>query len=84
MNIEPYPSDVACAGPTAPKADRIDDLIRLLVTISERWGNTCVRYRVQWGANGLWAADAQRQEIERLKASNKRLRAKLKKTRALK
>lgn len=63
MNIEPYPDGVACAGPEAPVADQIDDLIRLLVTIRHRWGNTAVRYRVRWGASGLWAHDEQKQRI---------------------
>lgn len=66
MNVEPYPGDVACAGPTAPKCEQIDDLIRLLVTIRERWGNTAIRYSVQWGASALWAEDAQKRQIDRL------------------
>ena len=67
MQIEPYPNDVACAGPEAPKADRIEELIRLLVTIQHRFGNTIVRYNVRWGASGLWADDEQKQEITKLK-----------------
>ena len=67
MVVEPYPPDVAVAGLDAPKCDQIDDLIRLLVTIRERWGNTAVRYRVQWGASALWAEDDQKREIEKLK-----------------
>lgn len=66
MNIEPHPPDVACAGPDAPKCEQIDDLIRLLVTIRERWGNTAIRYSIQWGGNAMWAEDEQRQEIRRL------------------
>lgn len=40
MNVDPYDSDVACAGPNAPPCDQIDDLIKLLVTIRHRWGNS--------------------------------------------
>lgn len=67
MNIEPYPGNVPLAGPEAPNCNQIDDLIKLLVTIRERFGNTAVKYRVQWGANALWAESAQRQEIARLR-----------------
>jgi hypothetical protein len=65
--VEPYPGDVPCAGPNAPKCDQIDDLIKLLVTIRERWGNTAIKYRLQWGANALWAEDEQKREIDKLK-----------------
>jgi len=66
MQIEPHSDDVALLGPDAPAADQIDDLLRLLVTIRHRWGNTAVRYRIQWGANALWANDAQKRRIEAL------------------
>jgi hypothetical protein len=79
LNIEPHPPGVAVAGPTAPVCDQIDDLIRLLVTIRERWGNTAVKYRVSWGASALWAEDAMRREIETLKAKLKRVQARNKK-----
>lgn len=77
MNIEPFDKSVACAGPTAPKCEQIDDLIRLLVTIRQRWGNTAIRYRFQWGSSALWADDAQKREIDKLKKQVKRLKAKL-------
>ncbi len=67
MNLEPYQPEVACSGPTAPKCEQIDDLIRLLVTIRERWGNTAIKYSIQWGASALWVEDVQKQEIEKLK-----------------
>lgn len=66
MQIEPYPDDVALLGEGSPAPHQIDDLIRVLVTIRHRWGNTAVRYRVQWGSNALWANDAQKREIEDL------------------
>ncbi len=72
--IEPYPSDVACAGPNAPKCEQIDDLIKLLVTIRERWGNTAVKYRVQWGGNALWAEDEQKRKIDKLTKQVERLK----------
>lgn len=78
MNIEPYPDDVACAGPDAPKCEQIDDLIRLLVTIKHRWGNTAITYRVTWGGSSLWVEDAQKQEIDRLERKLKRLSGKKK------
>lgn len=69
---------MACAGPTAPKCDQIDELIKLLVTIRERFGNTAVKYRVQWGANDLWAEDEQKREIDRLKKRLKKLKSQVK------
>jgi hypothetical protein len=76
MNVEPFADHVAIAGPDAHKCDQIDDLIRLLVTVRSRFGNTAVRYRVQWGSAALWADDAQKREIEKLLAKVKRLKAK--------
>ena len=76
MNIEPYANDVACAGPSAPKCEQIDDLIKLLVTIRHRWGNTAIRYRISWGGSSLWAEDAMRRKIDRLNRTAKRLKAK--------
>jgi hypothetical protein len=66
MNIEPYSPDVAAAGPNAPKCEQIDDLIRLLVTIRERFGNTSINYRVTWGGSSLWIEDEMRQKIAKL------------------
>lgn len=79
MEITPYAGDVAVAGPSAPSCEQIDDLIKLLVTIRERWGNTAIRYNIQWGGSAGWAEDDQKKEIERLKKSLKRLKAKQKK-----
>lgn len=73
--ITPYSNDVAASGPTAPKCDRIDDLIRLLVTIRHRFGNTAVKYRVAWGGSEHWCADELHKEIDRLKAENETLSA---------
>lgn len=74
MNVESWPGDVACSGPSAPKCKQIDDLIKLLVTIRERFGNTAIKYDVKWGSYALWVADAQRIEIEKLKMKIKRLK----------
>ena len=76
MNIEPYPGDMSCAGPTAPKCEQIDDLIRLLVTIRERFGNTAIHYRVTWGSTALWAEDELQGKIRRLEKYVKRLKKK--------
>ena len=58
------PDDV---GVNVFKADRVEDLARLLATIHERFGNTAIRYSIQWGASALWAEDAQKEEIRTLK-----------------
>lgn len=77
MTIEPYPDGVACAGPNAPKCEQVEDLIRLLVTIHHRWGNTAVRYRIQWGANALWAEDEQKRTIDKLTKQLRRLKKRM-------
>ena len=68
--MKPYPDNVPLEGPLQPAATTIDDLIRLLLTVQKRFGNTCVRYYIQWGASGLHAIDAQEREIERLGRCN--------------
>lgn len=68
MNIEPYPGDVPLAGDDAVTATHIDDLLKLLATVSKRFGNTIVRYTINWGASGLRVQDEQSQEIARLRA----------------
>jgi predicted RNA-binding Zn-ribbon protein involved in translation (DUF1610 family) len=73
----PYADDVACAGPDAPKCDRIDELIRLLVTIRHRFGNTAVQYRVTWGGSALWTEDELRGQIRQLEADRDQLRQQL-------
>lgn len=68
MKIEPYPDDVAVCGPETPDIDQIDDLIRLLVTIRHRFGNTAVRFnRLCWGATALWASDSQAKRIDAIR-----------------
>lgn len=78
FHVEPYHENVACAGPSAPKCQQIDELIRLLVTIRDRFGNTCVKYRVQWGATAMHATDNDKQTIDRLRKRVKKLREELK------
>lgn len=58
VKVEPYAADIPLQGPEAPPfPDRIDDLIKYLVTISERFGNTAVSFRLRWGAAALWSHD---------------------------
>lgn len=54
-------------GPDAPRTEKIDDLLRLLVTVRERMGNTCVAYRIRFGASGLWAFSEQGEQISQLR-----------------
>jgi hypothetical protein len=49
---EPYPDDVSI---TTITCGQIEDLIKLLVTIRHRWGNTAIKYNIQWGASALWS-----------------------------
>ena len=64
--IVPWPGDVPLCGEQTPKIDQILDLIKYLVTVHARWGNTAVQFRVTWGGSALWAADELRKEISQL------------------
>lgn len=67
ITIQPYADHIALNGNNAPKIDKIDDLIRLLVTIRRRYGNTAVVFSIQWGASALWARSQLRSAIEILR-----------------
>lgn len=75
MEVEPYPNDVPVSGSDAPKCEQVDDLIKLLITIRHRYGNTAIRYRIQWGGSALWAEDEQKRKIDKLEKQLKRLKA---------
>lgn len=49
------------------KAENISDLATLVATIHERFGNTAVKYSIQWGASALWAEDVQKEQIRTLR-----------------
>lgn len=52
--IEIYSDDTALMGPTAPpRPSQIDGLIKLLATISHRFGNTRVRFSLSWGGSAM-------------------------------
>lgn len=72
--ILPHPDDVPLAGPDSPCADQIDDLIKILCTIRKRWGNTAVKYKIQWGSQALWAESGERRRIAKLEEENRALR----------
>ncbi len=75
--LEPYSPETPLNGHDSPGAVQIEELIKLLVTIHHRYGNTAIKYRLSWGANALWVEDEQKQKIEKLEASVKRLKKKL-------
>lgn len=81
MNMEPYPGDVALTGPHVPCADRLEDLLKLLVTIHKRFGNTSITYRLTWGGIAMCVQDAQQRENARLKKANAKLRKQLREER---
>lgn len=66
MHVLPFDNDTPLLGDGAPDARQIDDLLRVLATIRHRFGNTAVRYSIQWGSQGCRAIDGQKREIERL------------------
>lgn len=52
--IEIYSDDTPLAGENKPPHPKmIDELIKLLATISHRFGNTRVAFSLKWGANAL-------------------------------
>lgn len=69
--IKPTPFDdgTALAGPDAPKDDgQILHLIRYLLTVYKRFGNTAVTTQLQWGSSALWKRDEQAKKIVELEA----------------
>ncbi len=52
--IEIYDGDMPLAGEGSPKHPKqIADLIKLLATICDRFGNTAVEFSLSWGASAL-------------------------------
>jgi hypothetical protein len=64
----PFSDNTPLCGPDAPEAKQIDDLIRYLVTVRSRFGNTCVNYSIQWGATSLHMQDKLQREVAELKS----------------
>lgn len=61
------PGDSPLLGPGARKADHVDDLIRVLMTIRKRFGNAKVSYRINWGEGALHAQDGLRERLEKIR-----------------
>jgi len=60
-DLKPFDDGVALAGPERPKDDGfIEHLIRYLLTVHKRFGNTCVTTNLQWGATALHQMDRYR------------------------
>ena len=54
-------------GPNAPKWNgQIEHLIRYLLTVYKRIGNTAITADLQWGASALHKRDEQKERIEQL------------------
>ena len=57
-------------GPDAPPHPKhIFDLLRLLLTIYHRFGNTAVTFNLQWGSSALWQRDALIEELAETKVT---------------
>lgn len=69
--LQPYGDDVALVGSKAPRAERIEDLIRYCLTVRKRFGNTVVTFSLKWGGSALWARDALQKLIDELEAKEK-------------
>lgn len=65
--FDAYAADVALLGPDAPPIDRVEDLIRYLLTVQERFGNTAVTCNLAFGSCALNAKDDQARQIESLR-----------------
>lgn len=67
--LKAWGDDVALRGPDAPKNDgSIKHLIEYLLTVYERFGNTCVTTNLQWGATALHKLSEERERIAELEA----------------
>lgn len=63
-DLKPWADDVALRGPNAPKNDgSVEHLIRYLLSVHQRFGNTCITCNLQWGAAALWKRDEQRLQL---------------------
>ncbi len=77
--LSAWSDDTALMGPEAPKWDgRIEHLIRYLLTVHKRFGNTTVTASLQWGASALWKRNDQSERIATLEQQNAELVAALK------
>lgn len=68
--LKAWGDDVALRGPNAPKNDgSIKHMIEYLLTVYERFGNTCITANLQWGATALWKQDELRKRVVELEAA---------------
>ena len=78
-NLTAWDDDTALRGPDAPKWDgHIEHLIRYLLTVHKRFGNTTVTVDLQWGATALWKRDEQKERIVELEQELNDIRGRLK------
>lgn len=69
--LVPYSGDTPLAGAKSPRAETVEDLIKILLTIRSRFGNTAVRCSLSWGSNALWASSEATERIEKLEGAIK-------------
>ena len=64
-----WDDDTALSGPDAPKWNgQIEHLIRYLLTVHKRFGNTAITADLRWGASALHKRDEQKKHIAQLEA----------------
>ena len=67
-NLMPFDANTALMGPDTPEWDgHIEQLIRYLLTVHKRFGNTKITADLQWGSLALHKRDEQKVEIADLR-----------------
>lgn len=75
--VAPYADDVPLMGPDAPDIEKTSDLIRYLLTVRKRFGNTAITCSLQWGGSALNARSRDKAEVARLQSEVRGLRERL-------
>lgn len=67
--LKPYASGVPLNGEGMPPLKTVDDWIRYMMTVRERFGSTVMigKFEMKWGASALWGVDSYQKEIDQLK-----------------
>lgn len=60
--LKPYANDIPLNGEGMPPLKTVDDWIRYMMTVRERFGSTVMigKFEMKWGASALWGMDALR------------------------
>lgn len=66
--LKPYDAGTPLQGEGTPNLQSVDDWIRYMMTVRERFGSTAMvgKFHIQWGASALWAMDGLRKSGDKM------------------